>query len=73
MFGRKKDEETVPEAIQTNGEPPIEQAQPFWSAVMPVMACGAGLFSDGYVNNVSCTTAEYSLPSANGFIMLMRP
>jgi hypothetical protein len=25
-----------------------------WERLWPVMACGAGLFSDGYINNV-CT------------------
>lgn len=25
----------------------------FWQRLWPVMACGAGLFSDGYINNVS--------------------
>ncbi|QUC21802.1 uncharacterized protein UV8b_06043 [Ustilaginoidea virens] len=31
-----------------------EQAQrpSFWKAALPVFACGAGLFSDGYINNV---------------------
>ncbi|KAH6617845.1 major facilitator superfamily domain-containing protein [Chaetomium sp. MPI-SDFR-AT-0129] len=24
----------------------------FWKALLPVIACGAGLFSDGYINNV---------------------
>ncbi|KAK4230119.1 major facilitator superfamily domain-containing protein [Podospora fimiseda] len=24
----------------------------FWQKILPVMACGAGLFSDGYINNV---------------------
>lgn len=25
----------------------------FWNRLWPVIACGAGLFSDGYLNNVS--------------------
>lgn len=25
----------------------------FFQAALPVFACGAGLFSDGYINNVS--------------------
>ncbi|KAK7755087.1 glycerophosphoinositol permease [Diatrype stigma] len=29
----------------------LEQ-RPFWETIWPVLACGAGLFSDGYVNNV---------------------
>lgn len=28
--------------------------KPFLVAALPVFACGAGLFSDGYINNVSC-------------------
>jgi hypothetical protein len=24
-----------------------------WKKIMPIVACGAGLFSDGYLNNVS--------------------
>lgn len=30
--------------------------QPFRKAIVPVIACGAGLFSDGYINNVSAPT-----------------
>ncbi|KAK9444656.1 MFS phospholipid transporter Git1 [Metarhizium brunneum] len=41
---------------QENGQQPaIETAlepKPFLQAAMPVFACGAGLFSDGYINNV---------------------
>lgn len=41
---------------QENGQQPaIETAlepKPFFQAAMPVFACGAGLFSDGYINNV---------------------
>ncbi|KAK3945623.1 MFS general substrate transporter [Diplogelasinospora grovesii] len=51
MFGRKK-EEAREEVAPADGAPPLEQAQSFWRAFMPVMACGAGLFSDGYINNV---------------------
>lgn len=40
-------------AQNEGGAPPLEQAQSFGAAIMPVMACGAGLFSDGYINNVS--------------------
>uniref|UniRef100_A0A8H7TVI2 Major facilitator superfamily (MFS) profile domain-containing protein n=1 Tax=Bionectria ochroleuca TaxID=29856 RepID=A0A8H7TVI2_BIOOC len=31
---------------------PERAPKPFWEAIMPVFACGAGLFSDGYINNV---------------------
>ncbi|ORY61277.1 major facilitator superfamily domain-containing protein [Pseudomassariella vexata] len=55
MFGRKKkeEEEEEPVAQDTNIEaaPAIDQ-KPFWQAIWPVLACGAGLFSDGYINNV---------------------
>ncbi|KAF2972800.1 hypothetical protein GQX73_g776 [Xylaria multiplex] len=56
MFGRKKPAEQHvaedtrdPEA--SSGPPPIDQ-KPFFEAIWPVLACGAGLFSDGYINNV---------------------
>ncbi|KAI9834097.1 MAG: hypothetical protein M1819_003382 [Sarea resinae] len=33
--------------------PPIDQIEKgFWDRLTPVIACGAGLFSDGYLNNV---------------------
>ncbi|KAK0709508.1 major facilitator superfamily domain-containing protein [Lasiosphaeria miniovina] len=32
--------------------PPLAESRSFWSAILPVIACGAGLFSDGYINNV---------------------
>lgn len=56
MFWRKKNEEVVEEereqdVIAASAEPPIDQ-KPFMQAIWPVLACGAGLFSDGYVNNV---------------------
>lgn len=37
------------------GPPPIDQ-KPFMDAIWPVLACGAGLFSDGYINNVSLSS-----------------
>lgn len=55
MFGRKKDSEDsrVPE---TREEPVVPetavQRKSFVQAALPVFACGAGLFSDGYINNV---------------------
>ncbi|KLU89236.1 MFS phospholipid transporter Git1 [Magnaporthiopsis poae ATCC 64411] len=55
-FGRKKSgDESVVAGDQPAGndaEMEITQSQPFWTAIMPVIACGAGLFSDGYINNV---------------------
>jgi hypothetical protein len=44
---------------QDNGQPKtLETAlerKSFFQAALPVFACGAGLFSDGYINNVSGT------------------
>ena len=34
------------------------ERKPFWEAIWPVLACGAGLFSDGYVNNVRANCAH---------------
>ena len=39
------------------GRPTLDDAlerKSFFQAALPVFACGAGLFSDGYINNVSC-------------------
>jgi len=38
----------------------LEQPQSFGKAILPVIACGAGLFSDGYINNVSCLHSRLS-------------
>ena len=35
-----------------------------WERLWPVIACGAGLFSDGYLNNVRPTQQATPLPSA---------
>ncbi|KAI8950352.1 putative MFS phospholipid transporter [Xylaria longipes] len=62
MFGSEKPAEeqdakgapaspVVDDAEASAGLPPIDQ-KPFMDAIWPVLACGAGLFSDGYVNNV---------------------
>lgn len=44
------DDEQIARAEAENG-PPIDE-KPFWQSIWPVIACGAGLFSDGYINNV---------------------
>jgi hypothetical protein len=50
-FRRKKSAES-----KTEDSAPITvddaPRQPFRKAIVPVIACGAGLFSDGYINNV---------------------
>ncbi|KAL8417543.1 hypothetical protein RB594_001269 [Gaeumannomyces avenae] len=58
-FGRKKSGDELAATPETPSQPAgndaemdIVQSQPFWTAIMPVIACGAGLFSDGYINNV---------------------
>ncbi|KAH8884635.1 major facilitator superfamily transporter [Thozetella sp. PMI_491] len=55
MFGQKK--EAAAEADPATQDivdqtPPLENAKPFWDSILSVFACGAGLFSDGYINNV---------------------
>lgn len=56
MFGRSKgdsEDSRVPETQQGAALETTLQRKPFLQAVLPVFACGAGLFSDGYINNVS--------------------
>ncbi len=40
------------EEAQLAEQQPAETKKSFWATLMPVVACGAGLFSDGYINNV---------------------
>ncbi|KIH94183.1 hypothetical protein SPBR_05773 [Sporothrix brasiliensis 5110] len=47
---REQAENVVEEVNAENNLPPIDQKQPL--ITLPVVACGAGLFSDGYINNV---------------------
>src|SRR4051794_10104527 len=54
LFNRKSSaDETSQDEVQTGEVDRLEGAQPFTKAILPVIACGAGLFSDGYINNVS--------------------
>jgi hypothetical protein len=32
-----------------------------WERLWPVIACGAGLFSDGYLNNVRCLMLQHPI------------
>ena len=71
MFDREKDER---DDTRVHGEG-HGKAQPddtlgntlarksFFETVLPVFACGAGLFSDGYINNVS---VSFVLHTASG-------
>jgi hypothetical protein len=39
--------------IDYSGDVPVaELPKSFWSRIWPVFACGAGLFSDGYLQSV---------------------
>lgn len=40
--------------------------KPFREAIVPVIACGAGLFSDGYINNVSTHPVAYVSRTVRG-------
>lgn len=60
MFGSKK-----PDANTGNAqvvESPAEKKS-LWKSILPVMACGAGLFSDGYINNV-CIPPANKIPGS---------
>ncbi len=55
-FGRDKEVEDRREGEAQNASATdletVVQHKTFMEAAMPVFACGAGLFSDGYINNV---------------------
>lgn len=63
MFGFKKEPAPANEAQADSGsdapyvqnvddDPLANTGKNRWEKIWPAMACGAGLFSDGYVNNV---------------------
>ncbi|KAK8120110.1 MFS general substrate transporter [Apiospora kogelbergensis] len=56
-FNDKKKDRAVPQQVVAHdgagdAAHPIDNNKNFWHALFPIVACGAGLFSDGYVNNV---------------------
>jgi hypothetical protein len=54
VFRRNKEEAatTVDSAHDSTDDPLADIPKSQWERIWPVMACGAGLFSDGYINNV---------------------
>lgn len=84
MFGRRKHvDDELPnsrngsgsgEVVANSGDGAIDelpQATSTLKGLVPVMACGAGLFSDGYINNVRVlefpTRGHNYIYSANSF------
>ena len=58
MFGGKKEGESATTQVDsgsdqnTYGDPLATIPKNKWERMWPVLACGSGLFSDGYINNV---------------------
>ena len=56
FWSKKKAEGEVP--VEETANPgtittsATTETRSFWESIWPVLACGAGLFSDGYINNV---------------------
>lgn len=61
MFGSKKEPAVQAQGDSGSDAPYVQNVETDlentgknrWAKLWPVMACGAGLFSDGYVNNAS--------------------
>jgi hypothetical protein len=55
MFGKKKEvqETQVDSGSDQHVDALAETDKSFGDRLWPVIACGAGLFSDGYINNAS--------------------
>lgn len=59
MFGRKDETAAATTRVDSGseqngyGDPLAEIPKSKWERMWPVLACGSGLFSDGYINNVS--------------------
>jgi hypothetical protein len=60
MFGRSKSTAVAPSdsADSQNNDPLAEIPKTRWERLWPAMACGSGLFSDGYINNVCSSVAQ---------------
>ncbi|KAK2608482.1 glycerophosphoinositol permease [Conoideocrella luteorostrata] len=55
MLGRSREESEDGRVHESRDAPALDTAlkrKSFFQAALPVFACGAGLFSDGYINNV---------------------
>lgn len=53
VFGfRKKSHSTQATAVEPEHDVAHEEVKNTTASLLPVFACGAGLFSDGYINNV---------------------
>ncbi|KAK0704181.1 major facilitator superfamily domain-containing protein [Apiosordaria backusii] len=60
----------IPSAIVANPNDQAQNGKTLWQQLLPVVACGAGLFSDGYINNVigsvvTVLRAQYGTTWAN--------
>lgn len=54
MFGRTKDREVAHSPQMAGSDDPLAAVpKSQWERLWPVLACGSGLFSDGYINNVN--------------------
>lgn len=57
MFGRAQEKASDPApataTLDANDDPLAAIPKSTWDRLWPVLACGSGLFSDGYINNVS--------------------
>ncbi|KAL6365889.1 hypothetical protein LRP88_00471 [Fusarium phalaenopsidis] len=51
-FGKKSEENSVEPHNSDNADIEPRPQRPWIETALPVFACGAGLFSDGYINNV---------------------
>jgi hypothetical protein len=61
-LGKKREADASDESPHDEVHTPQDDIpqRPWMETALPVFACGAGLFSDGYINNVR--TAENILP-----------
>ena len=57
----RRDRSKAESVADTTIDPPLEEAiaqKSLFKRALPVFACGAGLFSDGYINNVSVSVNQ---------------
>jgi hypothetical protein len=73
MFGRSKEENVTAHVdsgsdTQPYADPLAEIPKSRWERLWPVLACGSGLFSDGYINNVDFPKHGLHLRYANVYL-----
>lgn len=62
-FGRKEEAASAVHDVSVDDTESNAPKKTWKETMMPVFACGSGLFSDGYINNVRTFSLLFRFPS----------